>query len=252
MNLVDGGCSGSGCCSKGLCLSSLFGFNSDCCCSPSFVDDGLEPDHRHRNLIKRNGQYATGRVKPKQHYVTLVEKEQPTKIRKLHRGQSKANERGTVLAKPSDSRKDVDSVEPFELFEMKESAHQMDESETNTDPSSAENDRTNGRWPTVDLSKTVDPANAVLLAFGSFRPIAGIGTPATTDEPPYLLIDRSGKDQQKLSLFNADDYIKQLQLNRMRQQNAATLTMLDEDERTTSNDEFFLEMDESQKLMKFG
>lgn len=248
VNLVDGGCS------KSLCLSSLFGFNSDCCgCSSPFVDDGLEPDHRPKNLIRRNHQPATtaaNRLKPKQYYATVGENDEQTKIRKPHRIQTKkGNGRGgTIRGKQSTDRTGIgaNSKEPLDWFKLKEPFQLMDDTGADEIRPTVDG-KTNGRRGTFDLSKSVDAIT------NSFQAIAGIrNTPiavsSMTNEQPYLLIDKSGKDQQKLSLFNANDYVKQL--NAVQRPHRATLTIAGEDGQMTSDDEFFLQMDE--RLMKLS
>lgn len=95
--------------------------------------------------------------------------------------------------------------------------HESDASSGETDQAES---KTKSRQGTFDLSKTVHPMMSHYQPF-----VADIRTSMT--EPPYLLIDKYDSDQQKLSLFNADDYVKRL--HAMAYPNRSILTMADED-----------------------
>ena len=181
LNLADG-CG----LSKGLCLNSLFGFNSDCCCngnsnvannSPQFIDDGLEPDYRHRQQVSssktRNQQVHAQKL------YTVAKNDQPF-VRRTHFEMAKENEK-------------ID----------------FDKQTTNDLP----------------LTKSINKINKQL------------------DEQPYLLLNENNKEEQKLSLFNVNDYLKHL----IAKQSLDDLKPngIDDDEEI---DEFYL-MDKSQKLI---
>ena len=117
LNLVDGcnnnnqGCSGG--CTKGCCsnpLGSLFGFtigSSDCCTAQQqFVDDGLEPDYRHRNHQMKRKQYQAASFNSQKLHTT--KNDQLTKVRKKHYSKLKDGEK-VVQRWPGDQKNGIES-----------------------------------------------------------------------------------------------------------------------------------------------